>query len=218
MKLNRLSIFAGASPLRLLMDWAVGGDCALCAGRLRSGVLCEPCIAALPRDRLAAPGVRVAFAYRFPVDRLVLRLKAGDLALGAWLSECLAQAVRDEPRPELIVPVPTHPKRLRERGFNPAAEIARGVASRLGVPCAPRGARKRRDAPPQRGLGRRARRLNVRDAFECRADVRGRDVAIVDDVVTTGATARSLASALRRAGAKRVRVWAVARAPAGRVR
>ena len=218
MNFETLSIFRGRSPLRLLMDWAVGGDCVLCAGASARGPVCAECAADLPGVRDRAPGVSVAFAYRFPVDRLVLRMKGGDLAVGSWLADRLVEAVRHEPRPALLVPVPMRARRLRERGFNPAAEIARRVGSRLRVACAARGARKVRDTRPQQGLDRRARRLNVRRAFECRVDVRGRDVAIVDDVVTTGATAKALASALRRAGARRIRVWAVARAPGGRAR
>lgn len=218
MNFEVLSIFRARGTLRLLMNCAIGGDCVLCAGASSHGPVCAECAADLPAIRDGAPRVSVAFAYRFPVDRLVLRMKGGDLAVGSWLADRLVEAVRHEPRPELLVPVPMRARRLRERGFNPAAEIARRVGSRLRVPCASRGARKVRDTRPQQGLDRPARRLNVHRAFECRAQVRGRDVAIVDDVVTTGATARALASALRRAGARRVRVWAVARAPGGRAR
>jgi len=110
--------------------------------------------------------------------------------------------------------MPLTSRRLRERGFNQAAEIARVVARSLRVPCPLRALERTRDAPPQSRLGRRARRANLRGAFRCRIRLSGRRVALVDDVITTGATAHAAAQALRRAGASRVDIWVVARTPA----
>lgn len=207
-----LSSSRAARALQVFMDAAMGQDCSLC-GAACAELVCAECAAALPRAAAAGPVV-AAFTYAFPVDRLVQRFKSGaDLALGRWLAERLAERVRGEPRPDLLVAPPLAPRRLRARGFNQSHEIARVLARRLDVPRATRGVRKRRETPPQRGLGRDARLRNLRGAFECRLDLRGRRVAIVDDVVTTGATAQALAAVLRRAGARSVAVWCVARAP-----
>ena len=195
-------------------------DCALCLAGSR-GLVCAACEADLGTDgtgvawRASAFDDAVArFEYRFPLDRLVQRFKyGGDLAIGRWLAERLAERVRAAPRPDLLVVPPLGAARLRERGFNQALEIARTVGKRLGVPVDPRAVARRRDTPPQASLDRRARAANLRGAFACGADVRGRHVAIVDDVLTTGATADAIARVLKAAGAERVGAWAVARAP-----
>jgi ComF family protein len=159
-------------------------------------------------------GAFAAYEYRFPVDRLVQRFKySGDLAIGHWLAVELAGRVAAEPRPHVLVPMPLTNARLRERGFNQAAQMARVLSARLGVPAALRMIERVRDAPSQSGLTRRARRANLRGAFHCPAPLRGRHVVLVDDVITTGASADAACAVLKRAGAARVDVWALARTP-----
>jgi predicted amidophosphoribosyltransferase len=102
---------------------------------------------------------------------------------------------------------------LRARGFNQAVEIARPIARQLRVPFSVDGLARTRDTQPQPGLRRRQRRANLRDAFRCDLRLAGEHVAIVDDVMTTGATAEALAAVLQAAGAGRISVWAVARTP-----
>jgi ComF family protein len=154
------------------------------------------------------------FDYRFPVDRLVQRFKfAGDLAVGRWLGDQLALRVQDAPRPALLVAPPQTPSRLRERGFNQALELAKVVGRATGARVAMTGLVKLRDTVPQNSLGAGARRRNLRGAFACSLALEGLHVAIVDDVLTTGATADALARALKAAGAARVSLWTVARAP-----
>jgi ComF family protein len=112
-----------------------------------------------------------------------------------------------------LVAVPLHPRRLRERGFNQSELIARALGRRTGLPVLARALARRRDTPSQAGLSAAERRRNVAGAFEARrpACVEGQTVVLVDDVLTTGATVRACAAALRRAGAARVRVLTVAR-------
>ena len=119
-----------------------------------------------------------------------------------------------EPAPDLLVAPPLNPSSLRVRGFNQAHEIAKAVAGQRGLNCALGGIVRVRETPPQHGLGRRARRRNLRGAFRCELPVGGLRIAIVDDVVTTGATAEALSRALKAAGAARVDVWAIACTPA----
>jgi ComF family protein len=189
---------------------AIGRPCPGCALPLPPGGTCAPC----RRHPRAFDAAVARFEYRFPVDRLVQRFKyAGDLALGRWLALQLAEHVRGLPRPDLLVAPPLAPQRLRERGFNQAVELARTLGRELGVRQDITGLRRGRSTVPQAGLGRRARQANLRGAFECRRAYAGLHVAIVDDVMTTGATAHTLARVLKAAGAERVSVWAVARAP-----
>lgn len=214
-----------------------GRDCVLCGGRGSEGLVCEPCAGDLPwvREccaRCALPlahggtcgeclrrppafdGAVAAFEYRFPIDRLLHRFKfGGDLAIGRWLGEQLAGRVRGIASPEVIVAPPLSPRALRERGFNQAVELAKCVGGALDVRVELAALRKVRETAPQRTLGRRSRQANLRGAFVCDLDVRDARVAIVDDVITTGATAGAVAAALRRAGAASVHVWAAARAP-----
>jgi ComF family protein len=171
---------------------------------------CGRCVRRPPEIEAAA----AAFEYRFPVDRVVQRFKfGGDLAAGRWLGLQLAHAVGMAPRPDLLVAPPLAAARLRERGFNQALELAKVVAAERGVRLDPWVVERVRATAPQPGLGGRARRENLRGAFACRGALDGAHVAIVDDVMTTGATADAMARALRDAGASRIDAWVVARTP-----
>ena len=108
--------------------------------------------------------------------------------------------------------MPLHANRIKQRGFNQAAEIGRELSRLTGVPMQAGLASRERDTPPQAGLKRAARRRNMRGAFACKADLSGLHVGIVDDVMTTGSTLDALASALRQAGARKVSCVVVARA------
>jgi len=121
---------------------------------------------------------------------------------------------QDGPRPELLVPVPLHAERIRERGFNQAIEIARIVGRRMQIPVAARAAVRYRATPPQVDLPREQRLRNLRGAFSVEIPPGIRHVALVDDVVTTGATTSELARVLKRAGAETVEAWAIARTDA----
>jgi ComF family protein len=196
----------------------LGQDCVLCGGA-SVALVCRGCRAGLPvclYEPLvprAFDDVWAAYDYRFPVDRLVRRFKfAGDLAIGRWLGERLAARVHGAGADVIVAP-PSTRARLRERGFNPALEIAKVVARRRRIPVALEGLRRVRETAPQPGLARASRRRNLEGAFACGIDVRGRHVAIVDDVLTTGATVEAAATVLKAAGAARVSVWVVARAP-----
>src|SRR6266705_333512 len=120
-------------------------------------------------------------------------------------------APRPMPEVDLIVPMPLHPKRLAERGFNQALEIARGLARYRGTPIEPRGVLRVKDTPPQTELPYEDRARNVRGAFLCELDLSGASVAVLDDVMTTGATLNELARVLKRAGANRVENLVIAR-------
>ena len=181
-----------------------GPRCPRCALDSPRGEVCGRCLTESPRyDATIA-----AVAYEFPADTLVHALKfRGELALAGFLGKLLRQAL-DGPEVDQVVPVPLSAARLKQRGYNPAAEIARAVAFRkldLGL-CV-----RSRDTPPQMGLPFDQRRHNVRGAFRCTRSLLGESVAVVDDVMTTGATLDEIASVLKAAGAARVVNWVVAR-------
>ena len=160
-------------------------------------------------------GLAVApFLYAAPLNRLVLGLKNGNglmqaRVLGAMLAPALLRAYAGQALPDALVPVPLTWRRRRTRGFNQAVLLGRDISRRLGVPLQRRRLRRVRDAAPQRTLSRSARQRNLRRAFSA-SRISG-TVAIVDDVMTTGATLRACTNAVLKAGATEVHVWAVAR-------
>ena len=125
-----------------------------------------------------------------------------------------AAAILDRGPWDVLVPVPLHPRREWQRGLNQAAFLARRLGRRFGLPVAPRALRRVRHTPPQAG-DPEDRRRNVRGAFVVGrpAQIAGRHVLLIDDVLTTGATANECARTLRRAGARRVGVFTFARVP-----
>jgi ComF family protein len=214
------------------------GTCFLCRGEAHD-LLCEPCAADLPRLRpprcpccaLASPaGERcgrclahppafdatvAALGYVFPADALVQALKfRGQLSVAPVLARCLDEALGRAAEPvACVVPVPLSAQRLRARGFNQALEIARcmdGIDGRL----QPRLLARARETAAQFDLPWSERQRNVRGAFRVARPLAGATVAVVDDVMTTGATLEEIARTLKAAGASRVVNWVVARTPA----
>lgn len=156
------------------------------------------------------------FDYTFPIDALLHAFKyGGALNVAAALAHPLAHRARQTALPDIIVPMPLHPARLRERGFNQAVEIGKIIARQLNVPLRANACARTRDTAPQASLPRRARRKNLRGAFACATPLEGMRIALVDDVMTTGATLHELAAAVRRAGAATVSAWVIARTSAG---
>ena len=181
-------------------------QCDTCALPITSGTRCGACLSHAPAyDHVCAP-----FTYAFPADALVQALKYRSmLAIAPLFGSAIASSL-DE-RPDVIIPMPLADARLRERGFNQAQEIARHVAGISGIPLLPHACRKVRDTAPQAALPWKERAKNVRKAFVCDADLSGKHIAVVDDVMTTGATLNELAHNLKQAGAVRVSGLIVAR-------
>lgn len=189
----------------------IGHACPQCALPSPDNLLCGACLAKAP----PYAAVIAAWHYAFPADRLLQAFKyGGRLALAEPFARAIREAVhaRAMPLPDCLIAMPLSTRRQRERGFNHAHEIGRRVASLTGVRLV-RALKRMRDAPPQAGLTLRERARNVRDAFEATQSLAGLSVAIVDDVMTTGATLAAAAVAARAAGAARVEAWVVARTP-----
>jgi ComF family protein len=195
--------------------------CCLCSfeGSSLDLDLCTHCRADLPWSEIEA--MLIPLRFEPPVDGLIRRLKyhrvlANARVLGVLLADAARQ--RAAPLPKLLVPVPLHPARLRERGFNQAAAIARYASRMLEIPVAHHAARRVRDTPSQTRLGQAERQRNLRGAFAVSNPRQQRrlqladHVAIVDDVLTTGSTMNELRGVLLAAGVRQVDVWAVAQA------
>lgn len=151
-----------------------------------------------------------ALAYSGDLARLILSAKFGQ----KWhLMNALAELLQNQIdfMPGLIVPLPLYPQRLRERGFNQAYEIARPLAHALGIPLDNELLVRIRDTGHQARLHHRARSQNMHRAFCCTRPLAGQSIAIVDDIMTTGATLNAAACAMKKAGASRVDAWVLAR-------
>jgi ComF family protein len=180
--------------------------------RVGAGVCAEsgPVDAAVAAVWLEAPVSDWIHAFKYP-PRGWRGLAPGPIAA---VEELAARSARRAPgsAPDLVVPVPLHPHRLRARGFNPALVVARAIARSARAPLAATALARLRDTPSQTGLSAAARRRNVRGALRARRRIPPR-VWIVDDVITTGATLREAARALREAGAETVIAVCAARTP-----
>lgn len=150
-----------------------------------------------------------------PLDRLLPRAKFhGDLPSTRLLGRLMARELADAARPQVLVPVPLHRDRLRRRGYDQALELARPLARALALPLRDDLLRRVRATAPQSRLASPQRRRNLRGAFAVSTSgALPMHVALVDDVMTTGATVEAAVTALRRAGVARVDVWVCARVP-----
>ncbi len=217
------------------------GPCVICLGPASGVGICDGCRRALPFNHSACPQcalplppaaagascgacqrarppfsqTQAPWLYRFPVSNLIGRFKfQGDRAGGRALSHLMATELRglEYPLPECLVPCPLYGPRYRTRGFNQAADIAQWLGDELGIPVAHNLCQRRRMHAPQASLGRRQRLRNLSGSFRLR-NVPPAHVAVVDDVMTTGATVSALARLLLAGGARQVDVWVLARTP-----
>lgn len=188
--------------------------CRCCGQHLeaeRSGLLCGRCLQAPPAyDRTIA-----LFEHEEPIRTLMHALKFNHrLLVAQLLGNLLVERVLslEDALPDLIIPVPLHYQRLKERGFNQSIEIARPIVKRLGIPMLREGVVRSKATEEQSHLGAKQRRQNVRGAFQLQSRLAEKKVVIVDDVMTTGSTVNELARVLKQAGVTEVQVWVCARA------
>lgn len=180
---------------------------------------CGACITRPPAFDFAVAAVN----YGEPWDELIKRFKFRQRpGMAPALVDRLLNAVHEHPhalrtRPDLVLPVPLALERLRERGYNQAWELSRRIAKTLRLSAEPQLLLRTKNTGHQLKLDIAARSANLKGAFMVeplrRDAIRGRHVAVVDDVMTTGATAHELAATLKQAGAARVQIWVVARTP-----
>lgn len=227
--------------LNNIQTWLLPPVCTLCGAPGSHGRdLCQACAEELPHNDIACHNCALPlpttesslcgqclqkpppydstislYHYAEPITHLITGLKfQRQLGVARLLGEQLADhlLVKTVLRPDCILPVPLHSRRLASRGYNQALELARPIARRLGLPVETRLCVRTRATLPQTGLSAVERRSNLRKAFSLNYPCDYRHVAIVDDVMTTGQTVAALAQLLRKAGVKQVQVWTVARA------
>lgn len=175
------------------------------------GETCGDCLAVPPKFDVT----QSAFLYAFPLDKLMQSFKFNaNLALLDLFVDHFVSTLKNNvaTMPDVIIPMPLAKKRLATRGFNQSALLAREIGKRLNVKVESHGLLRVRETPPQAGLNRSARLKNMKGAFDCAQNLSGLRIALVDDVMTTGATMSDAARALKKQGAAIVDAWVIARA------
>ncbi len=224
---------------RRLGDALLPPACTLCGIRTEGALLCAACSADLPWNTNACPGCAspspmaatcpacqqrprafdaafAAFVLATPVQQGIHALKyQAHFQQSALLAAAFVSRLRERagPLPGLLIPVPLHWRRQWSRGYNQSLELARGIGAALGIAIDATAATRRRATPDQIGQTAAQRRRNLKGAFAVSSAVAGQHIALLDDVMTTGATLEELVRACKTAGATRVEAWSVARQP-----
>lgn len=188
----------------------LGIACRLCAYPLPDAhhLVCGRCIKSPPHiDRTF-----VAYRFEEPLRGLLHNFKYyNGLYLSSFLSDLIVQALPDELRkPQCLIPVPMHPKRIKLRGFNQSVILTKSVAKKLRLPFDITSCQKTLNTAPQASLDGKQRQKNLRHAFQTKK-IPYQHVALIDDLLTTGATANELALTLKNSGVKQVELWCCAR-------
>lgn len=187
--------------------------CPVCALPTPDGAICGACLKTPPHfDATTA-----RYRYGFPVDRLVQSLKyRHTLAVARFCAHAMLQDLpcltAATPPFDRIMALPLSAQRIAERGFNQSLEIARLLSHHLKIPLCFTGYERTLDTPPQARLPWKERRKNIRGAFECRLDLSGQHILVIDDVMTTGSSLDEFARTLKKHGASHVSNWVFARA------
>ncbi|MFY9261969.1 MAG: double zinc ribbon domain-containing protein [Gallionella sp.] len=188
------------------------GHCPVCALPTAQGEVCGQCLKTPP----IFTRTTAVFAYHYPLNKLIQMLKYNEhLPLAHALALPLARKIDLAERPDYVIAMPLHPSRLRERGFNQSLLLAQSIAHTHQLKLLPTACQRIRATEPQTSLPRELRAKNMRGAFQCDQDLTGKQIALVDDVLTTGTSLNALAAAVQARGATRIEAWVVARTLGG---
>jgi ComF family protein len=182
--------------------------CPVCALPTPAGEICGQCLKQPP----FFTNTVAVYSYSFPLDKLIQAMKYGEqLTLAHAFARKMAQHIDADALPDCLIPMPLHPAKLCERGFNQSLLLAESISRNHDIRLLPDACRRVRDTPPQSALPWKERKKNMRNAFHCDIDLTGMRVALVDDVLTTGASLDALAAVVRQRGASEIGAWVVAR-------
>jgi ComF family protein len=188
---------------------SLGDACPRCALPISNAYLCGHCLHQPPEQDLSFS----LFPYLDPVDRLIADLKYHDkLFLSQFFAQLMADKIRNRLLPDLLIPIPLHPNRLRQRGYNQSFELVKPLSIKLGIPTSNRYLMRTIDTKSQASIPFKARKHNIQHAFKFIQTKVPSHIAIIDDVLTTGHTANAAAKQLRQAGASTIEIWTIARA------
>lgn len=198
--------------------------CSYCIEFIRTlGPACRYCAYPLPEDHFLVCGqcikkppyfdnALITYVFEEPLRSLLHQFKYHNgLYLSSFLCQLMLNALQKQTmQAQCLIPVPMHPKRLKQRGFNQAAILAKSLARKLNLPYDVTSCQKMINTAPQAGLGGEQRQKNLRGAFHCKP-LSYQHVIIIDDLLTTGCTANELARTIKNTGVKQVDIWCCAR-------
>lgn len=200
------------------LHYFLPGTCILCnMPSYRDQDLCRSCEADLPWVDISLPNDIIAlFYYQYPINHLISALKFANKliyakVLGELMADKLVDSYKCESLPEIIIPVPLHKYRLRERGYNQALELAKPIAKQFGIPIDFSSCIRIKHTEAQALIPAKQRQKNVKNAFEVSKNFSAQHVAVIDDVITTGNTIRELSKVLLQSGVSRIDVWCCAK-------
>lgn len=203
--------------MKNLLQYLIPGTCILCGlPSLRQQDLCKACEADLPWTNTQSSDTIALFHYQKPIDRLITGLKfANKLIYAKILGELMATKLikhyQHKQLPELIIPVPLHKQRLRERGYNQALELARPIAKKLKIPLDFNSCTRTKNTTAQTLIPAKQRSQNLKNAFTINKNISAQHVAIIDDVTTTGNTIQELSKILYQANINKIDIWCCAK-------
>lgn len=196
------------APCQADLPYLDAGHCPVCALPSAQGEVCGQCLKKPPPFSQTT----AVFGYHYPINKLIQMMKYGEqLPLAHAFSLQLARKIDLNALPDYVIAMPLHPTRLRERGFNQSLLIAQTVAHQHRLKLLPHACQRIRATEPQTSLPKDQRAKNMRGAFQCSVDLTGKHIALVDDVLTTGASLSALAAAVQACGAAKIENWVVAR-------
>lgn len=202
--------------LNLLPKFPSG--CEICARHiphsphLLSGITCGKCISNPPHfDRTLA-----LFSYVHPIDKFIINLKFNHQLIyaklfGELFVKHLKSYYKNTSFPELVIPIPLHQKRLKQRGFNQVFELAKSIKKHLNIKIDTNSCIKIKNTPPQSLITFDERKVNIKNSFKIKYSIQAKHVAILDDVMTTGHTVNELSKTLKKSGMQKIDVWCIAR-------
>jgi ComF family protein len=183
--------------------------CSCCAKPQSEIVLCDECQSQPP----PYTHIQTLFSYTYPIDQLIIAAKFHqNLVILKFLGELMGQRLIIQSCPQVLIPVPLHLSRLRQRGYNQSLELAKVIAKHTGIPIASQACERIKNTLPQTSLSGKQRQTNVKDAFKLiKINPDWQHIALIDDVVTTSSTVAELARIFREVGVERVDIWCCAR-------
>jgi len=183
-------------------------NCPRCALPLSQSLICGSCLYRPPEQDASFS----LFEYKTPIDRLIADFKYHDkLFLSQFFAKKMSEELRPRLLPQLLIPIPLHPRRLRQRGYNQSLELAKILSAQLAIPVCSKSLIRIKDSQPQASLPYKQRAKNIQSAFKVANTILPSHIALIDDVLTTGHTANVAAKALRQAGVITIEVWTIAR-------
>lgn len=186
----------------------LGVACPRCALPMNSAHICGQCLQLPPEQDLSFS----LFRYHDPISRLIADFKYHDkLYLSELFAQLMVEKLNQRRLPELLIPIPLHANRIRQRGYNQSFELAKALSRELGIPSSNDYLIRYIDTKSQSSIPFKARKNNIQHAFKLIQAKVPTHIALIDDVLTTGHTANAAAKLLRKAGATRIEVWTIAR-------